>query len=179
MELAGKYGFPIVFAPFAAQIMYGGLGPAVAAYREFCAKHGKPYSRATCSYFIHIADSKAEEQEGFEYMMSFFKNSGMRPPDGQGPPAEKLPPTMAYYVKIHEWLRNFKREELNDTAYLFGSPQEIIASLKKVEAAGIDEVVLYFNHGRKPHALVMKQMDKFMKEIAPAFTQMRVAAVAK
>jgi alkanesulfonate monooxygenase SsuD/methylene tetrahydromethanopterin reductase-like flavin-dependent oxidoreductase (luciferase family) len=180
MELAGRYGFPIVFAPFAAQIMYGGLGPAVAAYREFCAKHGKPHSRATCSYFIHIADSKAEEEEGFGYMMSFFKNSGMRPPEGQQSRTENLPPTMAYYSKIQDWLKNFKREELNDTAYLFGSPQDIIASLKKVEAAGIDEVVLYFNHGRKPHALVMKQMDKFMKEIAPAFAQgARVAAAVK
>jgi hypothetical protein len=86
---------------------------------------------------------------------------------------------MAYYSKIQDWLRNFKREDLNDSSFLFGSSQEIIASLKKVEAAGIDEVALYFNHGLKPHKLVMNQMDKFMKEVAPAFAQTRVAAAVK
>jgi alkanesulfonate monooxygenase SsuD/methylene tetrahydromethanopterin reductase-like flavin-dependent oxidoreductase (luciferase family) len=179
MELAGKYGFHIIFAPFAAQIMYGGLGPAVAEYRKFCTKYGKPHGRAICSYFIHIADNNAEVEEGRDYLIRYFKNSGMRPPDGQQTRTENLPPTMAYYSKVQDWLRTFKREDLNDSSFLFGSSQEIVASLKKVEAAGIDEVALYFNHGLKPHSLVMKQMDKFMKEIAPAFSQTRVAAAAK
>jgi hypothetical protein len=38
-----------------------------------------------------------------------------------------------------------------------------------VEAAGIEEVILYFNVGNKPNSLVKEQMAKFMAEIAPAF----------
>jgi hypothetical protein len=38
-----------------------------------------------------------------------------------------------------------------------------------VEAAGIDEVILYFNVGNKPHALVKEQMQRFMAEVAPHF----------
>ena len=36
-------------------------------------------------------------------------------------------------------------------------------------AAGIAEVILYFNYGRKPHALVKEQMHRFMAQVAPAF----------
>jgi len=38
-----------------------------------------------------------------------------------------------------------------------------------VEAAGISEVIIYFNYGLKPHAQVLEQMDRFMAEVAPAF----------
>jgi alkanesulfonate monooxygenase SsuD/methylene tetrahydromethanopterin reductase-like flavin-dependent oxidoreductase (luciferase family) len=176
MDLAGQYGWHIVFAPFAAQIMFGGLGPAVAEYRAYCAKHGKPHGRAVCSYFIHIADTKAEEEAGADYLMRYFKNSGMRPPSGAPMRTENLPPSMAYYTKIVGWLQEFKREQLNETSFLLGSPEQIIDSLKRVEAAGIDEVVLYFNHGAKPHNVVMEQMDRFMKDIAPAFAKPALAA---
>jgi hypothetical protein len=38
-----------------------------------------------------------------------------------------------------------------------------------VEAAGINEVILYFNYGLKPHEMVIDQMDRFMADIAPSF----------
>jgi hypothetical protein len=30
-------------------------------------------------------------------------------------------------------------------------------------------VILYFNYGAKPHALVKEQMQRFMEDVAPAF----------
>ena len=42
-------------------------------------------------------------------------------------------------------------------------------TLKKVEAAGFSEVILYFNVGLKPHAQVKEEMDRFMREVAPQF----------
>ena len=41
--------------------------------------------------------------------------------------------------------------------------------LKKVEAAGFSEVILYFNVGMKLHTQVKEEMDRFMREVAPAF----------
>ena len=35
--------------------------------------------------------------------------------------------------------------------------------------SGIDEVILYFNVGMKPHAQVKDEMDRFMREVAPNF----------
>ena len=46
---------------------------------------------------------------------------------------------------------------------------QITDTLKKVEAAGFSEVILYFNVGLKPHAQVKDEMDRFMREVAPAF----------
>ena len=42
--------------------------------------------------------------------------------------------------------------------------------LKKVEAAGFAEVILYFNVGMKPHQQVKDEMDRFMREVAPNFS---------
>jgi alkanesulfonate monooxygenase SsuD/methylene tetrahydromethanopterin reductase-like flavin-dependent oxidoreductase (luciferase family) len=173
MEIAGRYGWPIVFAPFAAQIMFGGLKPAVAEYHAECDKHGKPRGRAVCSYFIHISDTTAEEEQGRDYLIRYFRESGMR---AQGSRPAKMPPSMAYMDKVHGWLSNFDRRELDDTSILLGPPERIIESLKKAEDAGIDEVVLYFNVGMKPHKVVMEQMDRFMKDVAPAFAASEMAA---
>jgi len=52
---------------------------------------------------------------------------------------------------------------------LLGNSQSITDTLKKVEAAGFSEVILYFNVGLKPHAQVKEEMDRFMREVAPAF----------
>ena len=50
-----------------------------------------------------------------------------------------------------------------------GNAQSITDTLKKVEAAGFSEVILYFNVGLKPHAQVKEEMDRFMREVAPNF----------
>jgi hypothetical protein len=52
---------------------------------------------------------------------------------------------------------------------LLGNSERITEVLKKVEAAGFDEVILYFNVGIKPHNQVKEEMDRFMREVAPAF----------
>jgi O-methyltransferase domain len=43
------------------------------------------------------------------------------------------------------------------------------ADLKRVEAIGIDEIILYFNFGNRRDAFVREQMHRFMDDIAPAF----------
>ena len=52
---------------------------------------------------------------------------------------------------------------------LLGSAAHITDTLKKVEVAGFDEVILYFNVGLKPHSQVKDEMARFMAEVAPAF----------
>jgi len=54
----------------------------------------------------------------------------------------------------------------------FGGAQKpggMIETLKKVEALGFAEVILYFNVGLKPHTQVNEEMARFMEEVAPAF----------
>jgi hypothetical protein len=68
-----------------------------------------------------------------------------------------------------ERLHKVKPEDLTENSVLLGSAARITDTLKKVEAAGFHEVILYFNVGLKPHAQVKDEMARFMAEVAPAF----------
>ena len=165
MEIAARRGLDIAFAPFASAMIYGGLGEAVKTYREMCAQHGTAPGKTLSTYFIHIGEGK-DEDFGRERQMAYFNNCVL-PAFHQEP--GKTPPTMMYFLKIVDILKNLKKEDLGSKSILLGSPQKIIDTLKEVEAGGIDEVILYFNVGGKPHQMVKDQMDRFMAEIAPAF----------
>ena len=80
-----------------------------------------------------------------------------------------MPPTMHYFMKINEILRGMTKETLSDKSILIRPAEAIVETLKRVERDGIEEVILYFNVGRKPHPLVKEQMHRFMEEVTPAF----------
>ncbi len=166
MELAARNDWNIIFAPFAAAMVYGSLAQGVAAFREECARRGRAPRRAMCSYFIHIADTKTEEDYGRAALLRYFKDALIAafPSD-----ARTVPPTLKYFLEIVDILKNMKAESLTSKSILTGSAQKIIDDLKSVEAAGIGEVILYFNYGLKPYAMVTEQMDRFAREIMPAF----------
>jgi len=166
MELAARNDWNIIFAPFAAAMVYGSLGEAVATFGAEAAKHGRPRRRAMCSYFVHIADTPAEEAFGREALIRYFHDALIAAFPAN---PKTVPPTYRYFVEIVEILRNMKPESLTAKSVLVGSTQKIIDDLKTVEAAGIGEVILYFNYGLKPHAMVKDQMARFMSDVAPAF----------
>ncbi len=68
-----------------------------------------------------------------------------------------------------ERLHQVKPEDLTENSVLLGSAAQITDTLKKVEAAGFAEVILYFNVGLKPHTQVKEEMHRFMSEVASAF----------
>ena len=72
-----------------------------------------------------------------------------------------------------ERLQKVKPEDLTENSVLLGSSERITEVLKKVEAAGFDEVILYFNVGLKPHGQVKDEMARFMAEVAPVFAGAR------
>ena len=166
LKMAARRGLNVIYAPFAATMVYGGIEQAVEKYRESCVGNGGTPGRAMCSYFIHIAETPEEDDAGRQAMMDYFRHCVLRAfPDD---PA-KMPPTMHYFLKINEILRNMEKDKLSANSVLIGSPQQIVDRLKQVEAAGIEEVILYFNVGNKPHALVKEQMHRFAERVAPAF----------
>jgi alkanesulfonate monooxygenase SsuD/methylene tetrahydromethanopterin reductase-like flavin-dependent oxidoreductase (luciferase family) len=175
MELAARHDWNVIYAPFAAAMVYGSLADAVRVYRDTCETAFKrPMRRAMCSYFVHIASTPAEEHYGKEALVRYFKDALIAAfPSAAG---EKVPPTYKYFVDIVNILRDMRPEKLSDKSILSGSPQHIVDTLKKVEAAGLAEVILYFNYGQKPHAQVKEQMDRFMREVAPHFARLPVAA---
>lgn len=166
VDMAAKRGLNIIYAPFATGMMFGGLDKAVDTYREACVQAGNRPGRAMCSYFIFIADDKKADDYGRQAQLDYFNHCVIRAIPTK---LEEAPPTLQYFVKLADILKKMQKEDLSDRSILIGSPAKIIESLKKVEAAGIEEVILYFNVGNKPHALVKEQMHRFMEEIAPHF----------
>ena len=79
------------------------------------------------------------------------------------------PPSYHYFIDMVERLHKVRPEDLTENSVLLGNSARITEMLKKVEAAGFYEVILYFNVGMKPHAQVKEEMDRFMREVAPNF----------
>ena len=68
-----------------------------------------------------------------------------------------------------ERLHKVKPGDLTENSVLMGWLAADDDTLKKVEAAGFNEVILYFNVGLKPHRQVKDEMARFAEQVKPAF----------
>ena len=175
IELAARLGCGLIVAPFAAAMSFGGLKQVADLYKETCAKYGKKPGRLMCSYFTHFADNKVQEDAQRARQIRYYKECVI--PALPGDP-KTAPPSYRYFVDMVERLGKVKPQDLTENSVLIGSPAGIADTLKKVEAAGFSEVILYFNVGLKPHAQVKDEMARFMSEVAPAFEGQHKQAAA-
>jgi alkanesulfonate monooxygenase SsuD/methylene tetrahydromethanopterin reductase-like flavin-dependent oxidoreductase (luciferase family) len=166
IELAARLDCGVIVAPFAAALSFGGLKQVADLYHETCARHGTSPRPLMCSYFTHFADNKAEEDAQRARQVRYYKECVI--PSFPGDP-KTAPPSYRYFIDMVDRLKKVRPEDLTENSVLLGSPARIIETLKKVEAAGIREVILYFNVGLKPHSQVKDEMARFMEEVAPAF----------
>ncbi|MPZ55063.1 MAG: LLM class flavin-dependent oxidoreductase [Rhizobiales bacterium] len=166
IELAARLDCGLIVAPFAAAMTFGGLKQVADLYKETCAKYGNKPGRLMCSYFTHFADNPAQEAAQRERQIRYYKECVI--PALPGDP-KTAPPSYRYFVDMVAKLHTVKPEHLTENSVLIGSPAQITNTLKKVEAAGFEEVILYVNVGMKPHAQVKEEMDRFMRDVAPAF----------
>lgn len=167
MELAARLGWGLVVAAGAATAMHGSLARTAELYREACAARNTAPGRLITSYFIHLADTPEQRREAQERQLRYHRDctSHALPGDPKTAPAN-----YRYFESIVQKYRTMKPEDFTSDAVLIGTPDEIVEILKtKVEAAGYDEVILYFSLGLKPHAQVLDEMSRFMEEVAPAF----------
>ncbi len=167
IELAARLGYGLIVAPFAAAISYGGLRQVADLYNETCIKHGKKPGRLMCSYFTHFYDNKVQEDAARARQIRYYKECVIPALPGD---AKTAPPSYTYFVDMVARLHKVQPEQLTENSVLLGNSQSMIDTLKKVEAAGFSEVILYFNVGLKPHAMVKEEMDRFMREVAPNFS---------
>jgi alkanesulfonate monooxygenase SsuD/methylene tetrahydromethanopterin reductase-like flavin-dependent oxidoreductase (luciferase family) len=166
IELAGRLGCGLVVAPFAAAMSYGGLRQVADLYHESCARHGHKPGKLICSYFTHFCDTPEQEAAQRARQVRYYKECVI--PALPGDP-KTAPPSYRYFVDMVARLQQVRPEDLTENSVLLGNSQRIVDTLKKVEAAGFSEVILYLNVGLKPHAQVKEEMERFMREVAPAF----------
>jgi alkanesulfonate monooxygenase SsuD/methylene tetrahydromethanopterin reductase-like flavin-dependent oxidoreductase (luciferase family) len=166
IELAARLGCNLIVAPFAAAMTFGGLRQVRELYEETCARHQQPPGRLMCSYFLHFADTPAEEEAARARQIRYYRECATAAFPGD---PKTAPPSYRYFVEIVDRLSKVRPQDLGENSVLLGSSAQVTDTLKKVEAAGFDEVILYVNVGLKPHAQVKHEMARFMAEIAPAF----------
>ncbi len=166
IELAARLGCGLIVAPFAAAMSFGGLAQVAQHYHAACARHGTRPGRLMCSYFIHFHDTPEQEAAARARQMRYYRECVI--PSFPGDPAT-APPSYRYFIDMVAKLKQARAEDLTDNAVLLGDAAHITSVLKRVEAAGFDEVILYFNVGLKPHAQVLDEMARFRREVAPAF----------
>jgi alkanesulfonate monooxygenase SsuD/methylene tetrahydromethanopterin reductase-like flavin-dependent oxidoreductase (luciferase family) len=175
IELAARLGCGVVVAPFAAAMTFGGLKQVSGLYHEACARHGTTPGRLMCSYFLHFADNAAQEDAQRARQIRYFRECAV--PALPGDP-RTAPPSYHYFIEMVERLQKVRPEDLTENSVLLGSPERITETLKKVEAAGFSEVILYLNVGLKPHEQVREEMGRFMAEVAPHFAGSAEATLA-
>lgn len=167
MRMAAEQGFNIIFAPFAASMQFGSLQAAVAKFKQLAAAAGHPGSTAMCSYFTCLADTPAEQRAAQERLLYYLQN--FLPAVPQDP--EKAPPHIRYFVDIAERIKRMRPEDLGERSIVTGTREQVIEHLRRVEAAGIEEVICYFNFGLLPHEATLRQMERFAREVLPAFAE--------
>ncbi|ADG06994.1 LLM class flavin-dependent oxidoreductase [Kyrpidia tusciae] len=163
LEKAASLGFNVIFAPFAAAMVFGNVQEAAAQFRRTAEENGFQDTKVKCSYFIQVSKNKWEVESMARRMLKYFR--GILPAFPQDP--EKTPPSIRYFLDIVQRLSNMKTEDLSERSIINGDAEHCIRVLKDVEAAGIDEVILYFNVGGLPHKDTMLQMERFAQEVLP------------
>jgi alkanesulfonate monooxygenase SsuD/methylene tetrahydromethanopterin reductase-like flavin-dependent oxidoreductase (luciferase family) len=173
IELAARMGWGLVVAAGQAAGMHGSLARTAELYREACAARNTPPRRLITSYFIHFADTPAEERAARERQLRYHQECTQHAFPGD---PKTAPESYKYFEAIVNRYRTMKPEDFNDSAVLIGSSQRIADIIKtKVEDAGFNEAILYFNLGLKPHAQVKDEMQRFIEEVAPHFTNRHAA----
>ncbi len=166
IDLAARLGLGLIVAPFASAMSFGGLQQVADRYRETCEKFGNKPQRMMCSYFTHFADNAKQQAEQRARQIRYYKECVI--PSVPNDP-KNTPPSYKYFNDMVDKLHKVQPEDLTENSVLIGSSQQIIDTLKKVEATGIEEVILYVNVGQKPHNQVKDEMARFMAEVAQEF----------
>lgn len=166
IALAARLGCGLIVAPFAAAMTFGGLREVRELYHATCARHGSKPGRLMCSYFIHFADDSVAEAAARARQIRYYKECVISAFPGDPATA---PPSYRYFAEIVDRLHKVRPQDLGSNSVLLGTAAQIGDTLKQVEAAGFDEVILYFNVGLKPHGQVKDEMARFAAEVAPTF----------
>jgi alkanesulfonate monooxygenase SsuD/methylene tetrahydromethanopterin reductase-like flavin-dependent oxidoreductase (luciferase family) len=164
---AAEMGENVIFAPFAANMVFGTMENAINTFNRVSADYGFSGKKASCSYFINVTESAEETERTKQRMLKYF--TGLVPAFPEDP--TKAPPSIRYFAEIVENLKSMTTEKLSDKSIIVGDAEYVTEKLKEIEATGLDEVILYFDFGGLSHLETMKAMERFSKNVMPHFNQ--------
>ena len=172
---AAEMGEHVIFAPFAATMVFGSVANAVNRFKEESAKHGFSGKQAKCSFFLNVTETQEETEATKERMLKYF--TGLVPAFPDDP--STAPPHIRYFVDIVEKLKNMKTEDLSEASIIVGDGEYVTAKLKELEDAGIEEVIIYFDFGGLSYAETLKAMERFATQVMPHFDNSNINVKTK
>jgi alkanesulfonate monooxygenase SsuD/methylene tetrahydromethanopterin reductase-like flavin-dependent oxidoreductase (luciferase family) len=112
-----------------------------------------------------VVDTQAEELHTKERLLHYLQSVLPAFPGDRA----TAPPHIAYFADIVARLQRMKPEDFGERSVVTGDPETCIATLKKCEEAGIEEVILYFNFGHFDHRDTLRSMERFARDVMPHF----------
>lgn len=174
LDWAAEQGLSIAMAPFAAAAAFGSLESAVERYRTLAASHGHRDVRVVCSYFTYVTDPADPEgtlREAVEAIIRYFR--GLTP---SFPVGSDVPDHLKYWEGLQTRLSGLTPDQINANSVIFGDAAYCASQFRRLERAGVDEVLLYFSFGAIPHERVLATMRRFAAGVLPAFRPSGVSA---
>ena len=165
LRRAAKAGYNVIFAPFAAAMMFGSIQNAVAEFKRESEAAGYSDRKAMCSYFTNVTYNASETLRTKERLLKYF--NGILPAFPSDPAS--TPPHIRYFNDIVQRLQTMTPEDLGDKSIITGDPEHCLEVLKECKQAGISEVIMYFNFGGLDHGETIKSMDRVAKHLLPHF----------
>jgi len=164
---AAEMGENVIFAPFAANMVFGTMENAINTFNRISEENGFSGKKASCSYFINVVETPEEEEATKQRMLKYF--TGLVPAFPEDP--SKAPPNIRYFAEIVENLKSMTTDKLSDKSIIVGDAEYVTEKLKEIEKAGLDEIILYFDFGGLSHKETMKSMERFATKVLPHFKQ--------
>jgi alkanesulfonate monooxygenase SsuD/methylene tetrahydromethanopterin reductase-like flavin-dependent oxidoreductase (luciferase family) len=162
---AAEMGENVIFAPFAASMVFGSVANAVSKFKDLSAAHGFQGKQVRCSYFLNVAETYSDVEKTKQRMLKYFR--GLVPAFPSDP--SKAPPHIRYFIDIVDRLNRLTISDLGTETIIVGDAEYCIQELKKVEEAGVEEVIIYFDFGGLSHRETLAAMERFAKYVIPHF----------
>lgn len=143
----GKMGYSISGVPYVACNSIAELKEIIDSYKETYRKHGHDESKISIPLALHTYVAETREEA-----------------------IETAKPHLDLYLETRMYGKSAKYEDLRDREQtLIGTPDEVVATLKKYREAGCDHIMMLMNFGGLPHEKVLKSMELVAKEVMPKF----------
>ncbi|MFS0764418.1 LLM class flavin-dependent oxidoreductase [Peribacillus phoenicis] len=146
-NFVGKMGYNISGVPYVACNSIAELKDIIDSYKDTYRKAGHNEKKVKVPLALHTYVAETTEEA-----------------------IATAKPHLDLYLDTRMYGKSAKYQDLRDREQvLIGSPEDVIAMLKRYQDAGCDHIMMLMNFGGLPHEKVLKSMELIAKEVMPAF----------
>lgn len=146
-NFVGKMGYNISGVPYVACNSIAELKDIIDSYKDTYRKAGHNEKKVKVPLALHTYVAETTEEA-----------------------IATAKPHLDLYLDTRMYGKSAKYQDLSDKEQvLIGSPEDVIAMLKRYQDAGCDHIMMLMNFGGLPHEKVLKSMELIAKEVMPAF----------